>query len=100
VPAGDLRVGHRSILAQAGRDAEADEGRNVGAMPAQPPFEEVRAGLGADPGLCWTCLHSKLNHTRRGTTYLRCTRAEWDDRMTRYPRLPVLSCVGYEGQPR
>jgi hypothetical protein len=54
--------------------------------------------LGSDPGLCRTCLHSKVNQTRRGTAYLRCTRAEWDDRLTRYPRLPVLACVGHEAR--
>ena len=52
--------------------------------------------LGAEPGLCATCLHAKLNETRRGTAYLRCTRAEWDDRLTRYPRLPVLQCAGFD----
>ncbi len=67
-------------------------------MRSDPP-EDPRTRLGADPGLCWTCRHSKLNRTRRGTAYLRCTRAEWDDRLTRYPRLPVLSCVGYDSRP-
>lgn len=60
---------------------------------------EALSQLGADPGLCRTCLHGKLNRTRRGTAYLRCTRAEWDDRLTRYPRLPVVSCVGYDIHP-
>ena len=67
--------------------------------PAEPLPAEARAQLGADPGLCWTCKHSKVNQTRRGTAYLRCTRAEWDDRLRRYPPLPVLSCVGYEQRP-
>ena len=65
--------------------------------PADPPAQEdALTQLGADPGLCWTCRHRKVNQTKRGTAYLRCTRAEWDERLTRYPRLPVLSCVGYE----
>ena len=51
-----------------------------------------------EPGLCGSCRHVRANTTRRGTTYLRCTRAEWDTRLVRYPRLPVLSCVGF--QPR
>jgi hypothetical protein len=54
--------------------------------------------LGADPGLCASCRHAKTNATRRGTTYLRCLRAEWDDRLIRYPRLPVLTCPGYESE--
>lgn len=64
--------------------------------PATPDNHDPRSRLGADPGLCWTCLHSKLNETRRGTAYVRCTRAAWDERLPRYPRLPVRSCVGYE----
>lgn len=53
-------------------------------------------GLGAPLGLCGRCRHPSLNTTKRGTTYLRCTRAKWDDRLTRYPRLPVLHCPGFE----
>lgn len=56
--------------------------------------------LGADPGLCASCVHAKVNATRRGTAYLRCLRAEWDDRLVRYPRLPVLACPGYEADPK
>jgi propionyl-CoA synthetase len=52
--------------------------------------------LGAEPGLCETCQHARLNETRRGTAYLRCTRAEWDPALTRYPRLPVRQCQGHE----
>jgi hypothetical protein len=52
--------------------------------------------LGAEPGLCAACLHAKVAQTRRGTAYLRCTRAAWDDRLPRYPRLPVTECAGFE----
>jgi propionyl-CoA synthetase len=68
-------------------------------VPEDPSAEEVRSRLGAEPGLCWACRHRKLNQTRRGTAYLRCTRADWDDRLTRYPALPVRECVGYEQAP-
>jgi hypothetical protein len=56
--------------------------------------------LGGAPGLCATCVHAKLNETHRGTAYLRCTRAAWDDRLPRYPRLPVRECAGYEDDQR
>jgi len=56
------------------------------------------SALGVAPGCCGECVHAKLNLTRRGTAYLRCLRAAWDDRLPRYPRLPVLSCVGYEAK--
>lgn len=54
--------------------------------------------LGAEPGLCGGCMYAKLNETKRGTAYLRCTRAEWDTALTRYPRLPVRQCAGYQPQ--
>lgn len=52
--------------------------------------------LGAAPGLCASCEFAQVNRTRRGTAYLRCTRASWDDRLVKYPRLPVLDCPGYQ----
>ena len=65
-------------------------------------FEQNRtsrwAKLGAEPGLCLDCRHAKLNETRRGTAYLRCGRSAWDDRLVRYPRLPVTECVGFEAR--
>lgn len=54
------------------------------------------SSLGATPGLCRSCRHAQVNATLRGTAYLRCLRARWDDRLARYPRLPVLECVGVE----
>ncbi len=51
--------------------------------------------LPVPPGLCATCRFAAVKDTRRGTTYLRCTRAEWDDRLVRYPPLPVRACPGY-----
>jgi hypothetical protein len=55
--------------------------------------------LGAAPGLCASCRHAHVNTTRRGTSYLRCLRSAWDDRLPRYPRLPVMDCVGFEAVP-
>lgn len=52
--------------------------------------------LGVDAGLCAKCQHAKLNETRKGTAYLRCTRAAWDSRLPRYPRLPVTDCPGFD----
>ncbi len=49
-----------------------------------------------DPGLCGHCAFVHMNRTRRATTYFRCTRAAWDERLVKYPRLPVTSCVGYQ----
>jgi hypothetical protein len=51
--------------------------------------------LPVEPGLCDDCRHASVKATRRGTSYLRCTRASWDPRLAKYPRLPVTACVGY-----
>jgi RNA polymerase sigma-70 factor (ECF subfamily) len=63
-----------------------------------PGPEAGWAKLGAEPGLCLTCRHARLNQTRRGTAYLRCGRSAWDDRLVRYPRLPVWQCAGFEAR--
>ncbi len=60
-------------------------------MPTQD-----RSDLGVPAGLCGDCVHAKINWTRRGTAYLRCLRAAWDQRLTRYPRLPVTGCPGFK----
>lgn len=59
-------------------------------------MDRVLGELGAAPGICGGCAYAKLTVTKRGTAYLRCTRAAWDTRLVKYPRLPVRSCVGYE----
>ena len=57
---------------------------------------KVSTVLPVDPGLCGTCMHASVKGTNRGTAYLRCTRAAWDDSLDKYPRLPVTGCVGFE----
>src|ERR1039457_1625720 len=64
-------------------------------MPDRPP-NAAWLKLGAEPGLCGACRHAKLNETQRGSAYLRCTRAAWDIALSRYPRLPVTQCEGFE----
>jgi hypothetical protein len=41
------------------------------------------------------CRYAAVKGTNRGTVYLRCARASWDDRLVKYPRLPVRDCVGF-----
>lgn len=60
------------------------------------PKPADRPALPAEPGLCGLCRHAAVKGTNRGTAYLRCTRASWDGRLARYPRLPVLRCPGFE----
>jgi hypothetical protein len=57
---------------------------------------KVSPVLPVEPGLCGLCVHASVKGTGRGTAYLRCTRASWDDRLVKYPRLPVAGCAGFE----
>ena len=87
------RIAEIDILADPERLRRADL-----AVFGGPAPEAGWAKLGAAPGLCLTCRHAKLNQTRRGTAYLRCGRSAWDDRLVRYPRLPVIECAGFEAR--
>jgi hypothetical protein len=69
--------------------------RILSLVPDRPP-DAAGLTLGAEPGLCGACRHAKVNETRRGTAYLRCMRAVWDTALSRYPRLPVTECAGFE----
>ena len=89
------RLGKDRPMTGAGSPAEPP-----GAVPGQPspgqPAGLAWRKLGAEPGLCGACRHAKLNETRRGTAYVRCTRAGWDTRLPRYPTLPVGDCAGFQ----
>jgi len=74
-----------NLLMDAVRCPGGTPGKAQGASP----------GMSAEPGLCADCVHASIKDTNRGTTYLRCTRASWDGRMAKYPRLPVTTCVGF-----
>lgn len=51
-----------------------------------------------EAGLCSGCIHAQSLRSRR-STFLRCRRSDVDATFPRYPRLPVLACVGFEPQP-
>jgi hypothetical protein len=48
------------------------------------------------PGLCADCIHARRIESDRGSVFFLCQLAQTDDRFKKYPRLPVLSCIGYE----
>jgi len=52
-----------------------------------------------DAGLCPTCRFVRLVPSVRNATYYRCGRSDDDPRYSRFPRLPVVSCPGYERRP-
>jgi hypothetical protein len=51
-------------------------------------------------GLCDSCRHQRVVRNTRGSTFSLCERSKTDPAFPRYPRLPVIECVGYEqGRP-
>jgi len=47
-------------------------------------------------GLCATCKHVRVIRSDRGSMFYLCTLSATNSRFPKYPRLPVLSCSGYE----
>ncbi|HXW58744.1 MAG TPA: hypothetical protein VEJ23_04610 [Solirubrobacteraceae bacterium] len=47
-------------------------------------------------GLCDSCEHQVQVPNTRGSVFSLCARSRHDPAYPRYPRLPVLSCSGYE----
>ena len=49
-------------------------------------------------GLCESCAHSRKVQAARSEFWF-CERSRTDRSFPRYPRLPVLTCRGYERKP-
>lgn len=49
-----------------------------------------------EPGLCGSCRHARTIESRKGSRFYLCERSRTDSSFPRYPRLPVLSCRGYQ----
>ena len=47
-------------------------------------------------GLCSGCLHMREIRSDRGSTFYMCQLSATDPRFPKYPRLPVLQCLGYQ----
>ncbi|PYT62978.1 MAG: hypothetical protein DMG35_05695 [Acidobacteria bacterium] len=58
---------------------------------AAPPAKQEQ-----DANLCATCAHSRSIESPRGSIFVLCELSFNDPRFPKYPRLPVLSCKGYE----
>ena len=56
---------------------------------------------GFDPqvGLCSVCANSRVTGNRRGSRFYMCRLAATDRAFRKYPRLPMLSCDGFELAP-
>jgi hypothetical protein len=51
-------------------------------------------------GLCVACVHARSVTSGRGSTFWLCGRSAEDPRFPKYPRLPVVRCVGFERAER
>ena len=47
-------------------------------------------------GLCATCQHVRRITSDRGSVFYLCTLSKTDPRFPKYPRLPILTCPGFE----
>jgi len=47
-------------------------------------------------GLCAGCAHARVITSARGASFVLCGLSRIDERFAKYPRLPVLACVGFE----
>jgi hypothetical protein len=46
-------------------------------------------------GLCAACAHARVITSARGGSFVLCGLSRTDERFVKYPRLPVLACVGF-----
>ena len=58
--------------------------------------EGKKQGLQPGVGLCADCRFMRRIESDRGSIFYLCERSATDERFPKYPRLPVLRCVGYE----
>jgi len=73
--------------------------RDVGPIVAKAMNEKadrVDAAERRRVGLCVSCAHRREVPNRRGSVFYLCQRSRTEPAYPRYPRLPVLSCPGYE----
>ena len=47
-------------------------------------------------GLCADCRHMRVIRSDKGSVFFLCGRSATQPEFPKYPRLPVLRCVGYE----
>ncbi|HEY7523199.1 MAG TPA: hypothetical protein VH720_06025 [Candidatus Limnocylindrales bacterium] len=57
----------------------------------EPPVPPAPAA-----GLCGVCSHARGVTSDRGGSFILCERSRTDRRFARYPRLPMLTCWGFE----
>jgi len=53
-------------------------------------------GIDEAVGLCSACVHAATQSNTRGSVFWRCQAADRDERLLRYPPLPVRRCPAFE----
>ncbi len=62
--------------------------------------EETQKARAPSVGLCADCRFMRKMESDRGSTFYLCQRSATDPTFPKYPRLPVLQCMGYELRSR
>ena len=88
----DYRTARKPAAGRALRGAAP-----IVAVQVSEKADRADAGERRRVGLCATCVHRREVPNRRGSVFYLCQRSRTDPAYPRYPRLPVLSCPGYEG---
>lgn len=52
--------------------------------------------MSSSVGLCAACALARAIENRRGSRFWLCERSRVDPSFSRYPRLPVVACRGFE----
>jgi hypothetical protein len=60
-----------------------------------PSDKAEKPDLATTVGLCARCRYALAKSGAQGSTFWRCSLADTNSEMTRYPRLPVLGCRGF-----
>jgi hypothetical protein len=60
------------------------------------PDESIGGKSKINPGLCGSCIHSKIVPGKPGSIFYSCTLSKVDPNYPKYPPLPVLSCAGFQ----
>lgn len=57
--------------------------------------DEPSSALEVKAGLCDRCRYQRIVSTTRGSSFSLCEKSKEDERFPKYPRIPVVACVGY-----
>jgi hypothetical protein len=66
---------------------------------ARQPWIPGREPIPPTAGLCARCANARAIRTRRGSTFVLCEASLTDNRLERYPRLPVARCHAFDPAP-